>query len=426
MSFSNKVFTIIEYGSLTRVDTEEPGYQPIPVKAFDAIEALILTNSTSADNDKADFLSLSVRRGIGKVITARNYVGLITSNDGTTIEILPKISSGIGIPETRRVFLEMLSTLKDVPFKAFNSSRLGTDRMSLLEIFIRMFLDEVTVLMKQGLKSSYNIKSGNERFFKGKLLVSENFKHNSIRRERFFVAYDEFSLNRPENRLIKSTLRHLLRQSHDEVNRRTIMLMQPFFEVVDVSADIRADLSRCMNDRSMSHYRMVINLCKVFLLGNSFSAFAGREVAIALLFPMDKVFESYVSSRIKKALSNSLIEVRTQDSQYSLFDTPTKAFTLCPDIVISDGSRTVVMDTKWKMLRSNAQGDRISQSDMYQMYAYSRKYSASSVRLVYPFPGSIPYADKEYISKKDDVRVSIEFVDLTNPERDIDRLSRLV
>ena len=32
----------------------------------------------------------------------------------------------------------------------------------------------------------------------------------------------------------------------------------------------------------------------VFLQGKSFTAFSGSEVAIALLFPMEKLFESYV------------------------------------------------------------------------------------------------------------------------------------
>jgi 5-methylcytosine-specific restriction enzyme subunit McrC len=134
--------------------------------------------------------------------------------DGTVIEILPKIATGdISDSETKRIFLEMLKTLKDVAFKDFNISNLHTDRLSLLEIFIKMFLDEVSILTKQGLKAAYTPVEANERFYKGKLLASQNIKYNLINQDRFFVCFDDFSINRPENQLIKSTLRFLLKQT---------------------------------------------------------------------------------------------------------------------------------------------------------------------------------------------------------------------
>ena len=41
-----------------------------------------------------------------------------------------------------------------------------------------MFLDEVAVLTKQGLKAAYMPVEANERFYKGKLLASQNIKCN--------------------------------------------------------------------------------------------------------------------------------------------------------------------------------------------------------------------------------------------------------
>lgn len=43
------------------------------------------------------------------------------------------------------------------------------------------------------------------------------------------------------------------------------------------------------------------------------------------------------------------------------------------------------MDTKWKKLNSKPNVNYgISQSDMYQMYAYSKKYHTSEIWLLYP------------------------------------------
>lgn len=57
-----------------------------------------------------------------------------------------------------------------------------------------------------------------------------------------------------------------------------------------------------------------------------------------------------------------------------------------PDIVVkrkADGA-VFILDTKWKILADSKTNYGISQADMYQMYAYQKKYGANHVTLVYP------------------------------------------
>jgi 5-methylcytosine-specific restriction enzyme subunit McrC len=420
MRSCNKTYTITEYGAFTR-GTASHGYQALPEKTFDALEAFILANNTDAGTDAVELLSISARRGIGKIITARNYVGLITMADGTVIEILPKIVGGnINESDTKRIFLEMLKTLKDVTFKDFNVSHLHTDRLSLLEIFIKMFLDEVTILTKQGLKAAYTPVEANERFYKGKLMASQNIKYNLVNKERFFVRYDDFNINRPENRIIKSTLHFLCKATNNGHNRQNATRLLTFFDGVEYSASYESDFSKCHVDRSMNHYDKVLSWCRVFLRGNSFTAFAGSEVALALLFPMEKVFESFVAAKLRKYIGSG-VTLRTQDARYSLFDSPVRAFSLRPDIVLEFSGRTVVLDTKWKLLSDNARNSGISQSDMYQMYAYSKKYEADRIVLMYPYSDAVSKTDIRYVSD-DNVKVEVTFIDLKNVDGSISKL----
>lgn len=420
MRSCDKTYTITEYGGFTR-GVALHGYQGLPEKTFDALEAFILANSTDSDTEAVELLSLSARRGVGKIITARNYVGLITMADGTVIEILPKIAGGdTTVSDTKRIFLEMLKTLKDVSFKDFNVSQLHTERMNLLEIFIKMFLDEVSILTKQGLKAAYTPVEENERFYKGKLLSSQNIKHNLVSRERFFVRYDDFSINRPENRLIKSTLGFLLKATGDAGNRRTAARLLSFFDGVDFSKSVGGDFLKCFVDRSMTHYDKALSWCRVFLRGNSFTAFAGSEIALALLFPMEKVFESFVAAKFRRHISDG-INLRTQDARYSLFDSPTRAFALRPDLVLEFDGKTIVMDTKWKLLSDNARNHGISQSDMYQMYAYSKKYGSDCIVLLYPHSDNVSRSEFRYASD-DNVNVDVSFIDLRNSDSSIANL----
>ena len=371
-----------------------------------------------------ELMSLSVRRGGAKVITARNYVGLIAMNDGTVIEILPKIANvSEGAEESKNIFLEMLKSLKDISFKDFNMAKLGTDRLSLFEIFITMFLDEVTGLVQRGLSAGYTAREANEHFYKGKLLFAQDIKNNLVNKERFFVRYDEFNTNRPENRLIKTTLRFLLGKSTDSRNRQSAARLLNYFDSIPESVNVENDFAKCLDDRSMTYYAKALAWCRVFLRGNSFTTYAGNEVAFALLFPMDKVFESYVAAKLRKLVDKS-IELKIQDSQYSLFDQPQKTFRLRPDLTLKypDGS-TVVMDTKWKLLTGNSSNNYgISQADMYQMYAYGKKYQAKKVVLVYPRSPNLSAESIPAFKSNDGVIVEIAFIDLLRPDESFEFL----
>ena len=414
MRLCNKIYTITEYGGFT-CGVKAPGYEKLPEHTFTALEKFVLSNISEDENTITELLSIGSRRGVGKILTARNYVGLITMTDGTVIEILPKIAGNdVSNNEAKKILLEMLKTLNDVQFKDFNVSSLQTDRLNLLEIFIQMFLGEINILIKQGMKSAYTNVEANESFYKGKLMASQNIRRNLVRRDRFFVQYDDFNPNRPENRLIKSTLRLIHEVTTDEKNRQMIMRLISLFDDIDFSTNVTADFDKCSSDRSMSHYNKALSWCRLFLMGNSFTSYSGCEVAIALLFPMERIFENYIATRLRRHVTRDM-KIRTQDSRYSLFDSPKRAFMLRPDIVIEANGRSFVLDTKWKLLSSSSRNNGISQADMYQMYAYAKKYNAERVLLVYPYSDGINKHDIRYLSD-DDVKVEVHFIDLRNPD----------
>lgn len=414
MRLYNKIYTITEYGGFT-CGVKAPGYEKLPEHTFTALEKFVLSNISEDENTITELLSIGSRRGVGKILTARNYVGLITMTDGTVIEILPKIAGNdVSNNEAKKILLEMLKTLNDVQFKDFNVSSLQTDRLNLLEIFIKMFLGEINMLIKQGMKSAYTNVEANESFYKGKLMASQNIRRNLVRRDRFFVQYDDFNPNRPENRLIKSTLRLIHKVTTDEKNRQMTMRLIGLFDDIDFSTNVAADFDKCSADRSMSHYNKALSWCRLFLMGNSFTSYSGSEVAIALLFPMERIFENYIATRLRRHVTRDM-KIRTQDSRYSLFDSPKRSFMLKPDIVIEANGSSFVLDTKWKLLSSSSRNNGISQADMYQMYAYSKKYDAERILLVYPYSDGINKHDIRYLSD-DDVKVEVHFIDLRNPD----------
>jgi 5-methylcytosine-specific restriction enzyme subunit McrC len=68
---------------------------------------------------------------------------------------LPKISDTTNEEKSKEILFKMLKTLKKSPFKNFNMANVSTSNMPLLEIFISMFLEELSQLIKRGIKSDY-------------------------------------------------------------------------------------------------------------------------------------------------------------------------------------------------------------------------------------------------------------------------------
>ena len=420
----DKLLEVKEFDTITgnaEFENDEK-YKYLDKAAFQDLVEFIHEFSGNEENaDALDFMRIGYKRNVGDVVTIKNYVGLIQMKNGYQVQVLPKISfddgEDTGNKETKRVFLKMLKSMKDFPSKVFNDASLKVDRMNLYEIFINMYLQEVRQLVKRGIKSAYVEQEDNLKFYKGKLLTSQHIRANIAHKERFYVAYDEFHPNRPENRLVKATLLKLQKLTSSAENSKEIRQLLTAFEMVDPSTNYTKDFSQVTIDRNTKDYEMLMQWSKVFLLNKSFTTFSGKNTSRALLFPMESVYESYVAQQMKKVFGPVGWEVSSQDKGYYLFTEPRKQFALRPDIVCQRGDRTVIMDTKWKSLINNERANYgISQSDMYQMYAYSKKYGTSEIWLLYPLNDEMLEHSEIKFESGDGTTVRLHFIDVAHIE----------
>ena len=419
-----KLFEVKEFDSIICNSDykDNDSYKYLVKKQFENLEMFIHEFSGSEENaDALDFMRIDYRRNVGDRITVKNYVGLIQMKDGFQVQILPKISFGeeedSGNARTKRIFLRMLRSMKDFPSKTFNDASLKVDQMNLYEIFINMYLQEVRHLVKRGIKSAYVSQEDNLRYYKGKLLVGQHLRANLVHKERFYVGYEEFLSNRPENRLVKSTLEKLQKITSSAENSKEIRQLLTAFELVESSTNYQKDFSKVVIDRNTKDYEMLMQWSKVFLMNKSFTTFSGSTTSRALLFPMESVYESYVSQQMKKVFRPDGWDISTQDKGHYLFMNPRKKFALRPDIVLTKDDHTVIMDTKWKNLINNEKKNYgISQSDMYQMYAYSKKYKTSEIWLLYPINDEMRNSKPIKFDSGDGTTVNLFFVDVANIE----------
>ena len=408
------------------VDTEDVPLQEIYLKAshFDSLYNFISTNQDESKDGEKPFTLIS--RGKKRQIKIRNYVGVIETKEGLHLEILPKIhlnKTQDTETETKRVFLRMLKHLKNSPFVNISKAHLEAPKdFPILEVFIKAYIDEVEGKLQRGLKHEYTSHESNVSFLKGKLKVAENIKRNHCEIVYFFCEYTEYSPNIALNRIIKSTLLKLLNLANNYQNIYSINKVLCHLEDVDSSQDIKSDFSKInLSNRLISQYQTIVEWSEVFLMNKSFANFKGDNLNFAILFPMEKIFEDYIAYLFKRFAEG--YRIKTQDKAYFLVEHRNEGrFGLRPDIVVDRESvRKKVIDTKWKLLDESAhrKNYNISQSDMYQLYAYGKKYSTATQepRLVLLYPSNPNFTNKlDHFVYEGDLKLEVVPFDLTKDE----------
>ena len=356
-------------------------------------KAIAVSDSLTADD--IAYLQLNAgsvfKRKNGR-LAASNYVGIVTTRRGTVVEILPKIDLGgesTDTERTRELFLKMLrcwrrlKQTKTLPESDIRAMR----RFPMLEIFFHQFLTNLNLLTRGGLARRYIAVEENLPYMKGRVLFREQILENVANQTRFFVAHDELSANRPANRLIHSTLTRIAPRVQTNVNRQLHRQLIPSFAEVPQAVDPHTDWRKHHVDRSMRHYGTVMPWVGLFLFNQGLTTFFGRHANLSLLFPMEQVFEDFVTSSFRRYQDHYSVHSEKPRKKLAKFD-GSGAFTMKPDIVLMTGGRSdaIILDAKWKDINEHNARDNhgISQADMYQLYAYGSCYECSAVALVYP------------------------------------------
>ncbi len=342
-----------------------------------------LENQTDGQGNNRPVLQLRD----GKLI-AQNYVGIIETRKGTVLEILPKVDFAEEDTEkTKQVFLKMLRSWRGFKSAQFNESSINAVKyFNMLEVFVHLFLNNLVLLTQRGLARHYQLVEDNLPCLRGRILFPQHIRENLVNRARFYVGYDKFTADRPANRLIHSTIHKLIGSVRQPSNQQLLHQLRICFADIPVSTRPESDWQRHRVDRSMPHYEAVMQWVGLFLFNHGLTTFAGKHVNQALLFPMEEVFEDFVASSFQRYQRRFF--VRKQGPQKPLASIGGKdVFYMKPDIsLMSVGKVKFILDAKWKRIKEDDSDRRhgISQEDMYQLFAYGRKYGCKLVALVYP------------------------------------------
>jgi len=218
------------------------------------------------------------------------------------------------------------------------------------------------------------------------------------------VAYDDYTTDIVENRLLMAACRRLL------ISPGLPTIVRARLRHLTGRLDGVGELERyqilqgVQFTRLNERYRPAIRLAQAILTGTSLEHGLGAHQGVAFLFDMNRVFEDFVTETLSRGLER--IGGRT-DSQYRSFLDEREAIDIRPDLVWWQGGKCrAVIDAKYKATRV----DEVPNADVYQAMAYSLALDVRPAFLIYAAGNEPP---GEHVVVHSDLRVVVAALDIS-------------
>ena len=388
-----QTLTLPEYGTLTDI-------------ALDPADAEALAAFAPTQLSVAPTL-----RGDGYDLSASSWVGTIHT-PGCSLVLEPKI------PVPRLLFL-LSYTLdparwRDIPFDFATAP-------SLLEAMIPGFVHQVRRAIELGLLQGYQRRADTLTTVRGRIDFSQQLRRHHGRSPPIEVAYDEFTEDIIENRLLKAAIHRLGQlQLRTATSRRALRALASAFDRISLVPYDPHRLPDVAYTRLNRHYQPAVELARLILQATSINLSHGGQRSSAFLVNMNDIFEAFVTVALREALDADERTFPTPDRAPRLHLDDDRHINVRPDLTwLRNGRRVFVGDVKYKQTAPTSSPN----ADLYQALAYTVATGLPDAMLIYA-AGEIDDGDHSISSVGKQLRVRTLDVS-TEPEQVLAQADRL-
>ena len=322
-------------------------------------------------------------------LKSNKYVGVI-HYEGNKINLLPKIffdsEKEYQVNEVNQIqnhILWWLSYCRKIKFPNYQAS-LGSAKSDFFEVLIYLFSKYTRELLNSSIYQQYEEVNRELSFIKGRLNTNEYINENLSKGKwhKLNCTYDAFVFDNEFNRIIKyvTTLLFNVTSSQDsKKNLREILF------ILDEVSDERATAEQCSRisfNPMFGEFETVRDYCQLFLTNCISFDYKNDLKLFAFLLPMEYVFEDFIFGFIDKELEKVTAKAQRSDTYLD----EGKAFNLKPDLWLKTDHKSLIADTKYKIVYSDEKDPKkgISQNDLYQMLAYAVRFEVDEIIIFYP------------------------------------------
>ena len=322
-------------------------------------------------------------------LKSNKYVGVI-HYEGTKINLLPKIffdsSKDYSINEINQIqnhILWWLSYCRKIKFPNYQAT-LGSSKSDFFEVIIYLFAKYTRELLNSSIYQQYEEVTRELSFIKGRVNTNKYINENLSKGKwhKLNCTYDAFVFDNEFNRIIKYVTNLLFNISSNKENKKNL---REILFILDEVSDERATAEQCSRisfNPMFGEFETVRDYCQLFLTNCISFDYKNDLKLFAFLLPMEYVFEDFIFGFIDKELEK--VTAKSQRSDTYLDEE--KAFNLKPDLWIKTNDKSLIADTKYKIVYSDDKDPKkgISQTDLYQMLAYAIRFQVQEIVLFYP------------------------------------------
>lgn len=415
-----------EFFTIAGSSKREGGF-PVNKHDFELLEDFVFENPLSALPGQPVNLLEPSGEGEERILKAKGFAGVIVLKNGTQFEVLPALSviskEGVRLSE-KHMLLEMMKANPALPLGDYNINTMAAERLNIFETFVLSFVNDCFGIINDGLKQSYTPYENNENFLKGKVIYNKHATKNFAHKDKFYVQYDIFTINRAENRLIKSTLKFLRNITSSGRTRNKIDILLANFDGVDYSMNYTQDFAACVHDRSMIRYRGALRWAEIFLLKMSGISMAmGRNINYSVMLPTEQLFDCYISSVLNKVIDRSNFSIEIQHKIYPILNRKVPNINQKPGMFLTRkfDKHRVIIDAKWQSLDPEQENYGIKDIDIYNAYNMQEVYNAATVYYLYPLTEIIRGSEPNIVFRDDEgiILGRVCFIDLSDIEQSL-------
>lgn len=233
----------------------------------------------------------------------------------------------------------------------------------------------VTVQIKRGLNRDYGQHTDSLSGLRGKIEMVMSIKNNSLAKRRLVCSYDEFTVNSPMNRIIKSTAELLLRSPISPMRKKEIRkLMQYFTEVETI--DLKTADWHIRFNRNQQTYRMLLSICYMVVKGLLQTQSDGTVYLLDFVDEqqMCQLYEKFILEYYKR--EHPYLNVSAAQIPWALDDDVREMLpAMKSDITLTskeDESKILIIDAKYysRTTRSHFDTQTLHSHNLYQIFTY--------------------------------------------------------
>lgn len=347
---------------------DELQQEPVLIE-FDG-EVAALLNSTSLVTVQPD-----VFRG-WRVLPA-GRVGAVQVDD-LLVEVRPKAKVGLD----RLLFL--LGFAQNPGFRQYDVT--GAEDKDLFSALAESMARQSERALARGALSGYVHVEESLRTVRGRIRVGDQMTRRPGMLLPLEVSFDEFTIDIPENRILRTALRRMLQlpRLSPVVSGRLAHLDSKLDGAAMLPAG--APLPIWEESRANTHYGSALRLAEIILRNMSAEAGLGQQRVASFVVNMAAVFEDFVTVALRESLGAA--PGRTEGQHECFLDEPDGSgrsrVKMFADVVhVMDGKPVAVFDAKYKA--SSWSG--YPNADHYQMLAYCTALNVPRAWLVYADAG---------------------------------------